>query len=65
MFNWAEEFKKANEDYQLAIQQEANADPDYIDIAISNTNAAKVRLDNIIKRAKLGEIPNIARPNID
>ena len=64
MFNWTEEFNKANADYQLAIQQESNADPDYIDIAISNTNAARVRLDNVLKRAKLGEIPNIARPII-
>lgn len=64
MFNWTEEFNKANADYQLAIQQESNADPDYIDIAISNTNAARVRLDNVLKRAKLGEVPNIARPII-
>ena len=64
MFNWTEEFNKANADYQLAIQQESNADPDYIDIAISNTNAARIRLDNVLKRAKLGEVPNIARPII-
>lgn len=64
MFNWTEEFNKANADYQLAIQQESNADPDYIDIAISNTNAARVRLDNVLKRAKLGEVPNIVRPII-
>ena len=64
MFNWTEEFNKANADYQLAIQQESNADSDYIDIAISNTNAARVRLDNVLKRAKLGEVPNIARPII-
>ena len=64
MFNWTEEFNKADADYQLAIQQESNADPDYIDIAISNTNAARVRLDNVLKRAKLGEVPNIARPII-
>lgn len=64
MFNWTEEFNKANADYQLAIQQESNADPEYIDIAISNTNAARVRLDNVLKRAKLGEVPNIARPII-
>ena len=49
MFNWTEEFNKANADYQLAIEQESNADPDYIDIAISNTNAARVRLDNVLK----------------
>ena len=61
MFNWAEEFKKANDAYQLALQQESNAEFDYIEIAISNTNAAKIRLDNVIKRAKLGEIPNVPR----
>lgn len=61
MLNWVEEFKKANDAYQLALQQESNAEFDYIEIAISNTNAAKIRLDNVIKRAKLGEIPNVPR----
>ena len=61
MFNLVEEFKKANDAYQLALQQESNAEFDYIEIAISNTNAAKIRLDNVIKRAKLGEISNIPR----
>lgn len=61
MFNWVEEFKKANDAYQLALQQESNAEFDYMEIAISNTNAAKIHLDNVIKRAKLGEIPNVPR----
>ena len=37
MFDWVEEFKKANDAYQLALQQESNAEFDYIEIAISNT----------------------------
>ena len=57
----AEEFKKANDAYQPALQQESNAEFDYIEIAISNTNAAKIHLDNVIKRAKLGEVPNVPR----
>lgn len=61
MFDWVEEFKKTNDAYQLALQQESNAEFDYIEIAISNTNAAKIRLDNVIKRAKLGEVPNVPR----
>lgn len=61
MFNWIDEFKKANDEYKLALQQESNAEFEYIEIAISNTNAAKARLDNVIKRAKLGEIPNVPR----
>lgn len=47
------ELHQAIAQYELALQQEDNANDEYIDIAIHATNAAATNLDNIIKKAKL------------
>jgi hypothetical protein len=52
------ELSKARQEYELAIQQESNAVGEFIDIAIANTNAATIRLDTIVKRAKLAGYNN-------
>lgn len=47
------ELHQAIAQYKLALQQEDNANDEYVDIAIHATNAAATNLDNIIKKAKL------------
>lgn len=47
-----EEFELAKRDYELAIEQEKNAVAEFIDVAIMNTNAAELRLQAVLNKAK-------------
>ena len=49
----SDEFYDALEAYQQAMDRESLADPDFIDVAIEETNAAKDRLNAVCKKAKL------------
>ena len=48
-----DELIDAKMEYMLALQQEEYAEGEYIDIAIKATNAAKDRVDNVVKKARL------------
>lgn len=50
--NIREEFEQAKREYEIAVLQEQNAAHDFIDIAIKRTNAARMKLESIIQRAK-------------
>lgn len=48
-----EEFELAKREYKLAVQQEQNAEGEFIDVAIMNTNASTKRLQAIVMKAKI------------
>lgn len=47
-----ENYKKALEDYKIALNQENECFPEYLDLAIENVKIAKERLNLAIKRLK-------------
>lgn len=44
---------EAIDELEMARVNESNADPEFIEVAIEATNVAKMRLNNLIKRAKM------------
>ena len=57
-----EQIYKAIEELEVARVNESNADPEFIEIAIQDTNIARMKLNNLIRKAKLLSInPDVAQ----
>jgi len=47
-----EEYEQALREYKIAVQQEQLVDADFMEIAIKKTNAARLKLESVIQKAK-------------